>query len=105
MRGYQRAMLRGDLLGALTVWTLIVPESVAYAEIAGVPPQNAFYGAPVALVVYALLGGSRFLVVGATSAAAVLSASTVTEVSSDPRVAIGLSTALAVMVGAVLVVA
>ena len=98
-------MLRGDLLGALTVWTLIVPESVAYAEIAGVPPQNAFYGAPVALVVYALLGGSRFLVVGATSAAAVLSASTVTAVSSDPKVAIGLSAALAVLVGGVLLAA
>lgn len=104
-RGYRRAMLRGDLVGALTVWTLIVPESVAYAEIAGVPPQNAFYGAPVALVFYALLGGSRFLVVGATSAAAVLSASTVTTVSSDPKAAIGLSAALAVLVGGVLLAA
>lgn len=104
-RGYQRAMLHGDMLAALTVWALIVPESVAYAEIAGVPPQNAFYAAPVALVAYALLGGSRFLVVGATSAAAVLSASTVTEVSGDPKAAVGLSAALAVAAGGVLVAA
>ncbi|RRR87545.1 SulP family inorganic anion transporter [Streptomyces sp. RP5T] len=105
VRGYRRGLLRGDVLAGLTVWALIVPESVAYAEIAGVPPQNAFYAAPIALVGYALLGGSRFLVVGATSAAAVLSASTVKGVSGDPGAAVGLSAALAVIVGAVLVVA
>ncbi|MFI6655977.1 SulP family inorganic anion transporter [Streptomyces sp. NPDC050523] len=104
-RGYRRRLLRGDVLAGLTVWALIVPESVAYAEIAGVPPQNAFYAAPIALVGYALLGGSRFLIVGATSAAAVLSASTVSGVSSDPGAAVGLSAALAVIVGAVLVAA
>lgn len=104
-RGYRRASLRGDVLAGLTVWALIVPESVAYAEIAGVPPQNAFYAAPIALAGYALLGGSRFLIVGATSAAAVLSASTVKGVSSDPGAAVGLSAALAVIVGAALVVA
>lgn len=100
-----RARLRGDVLGALTAWALIVPECVAYAQIAGVPPQNAFYAAPVALLVYALLGRSRFLIIGATSAAAVLSASTVSDISSDPAQAVGLSAALAVVAGAVLVVA
>jgi MFS superfamily sulfate permease-like transporter len=102
---YRRALLRGDMLGALTVWALIVPESVAYAEIAGVPPQNAFYAAPVALLAYALLGGSRFLIVGATSAAAVLSASTVAGISSDPATATGLSAALAITVGGTLIAA
>ncbi|MEU6539022.1 SulP family inorganic anion transporter [Streptomyces sp. NPDC047000] len=102
---YRRELLRGDVLAGLTVWTLIVPEAVAYAEIAGVPPQNAFYAAPIALVVYASLGSSRFLVVGATSAAAVLSASAVKGVSGDPDTAVGLSAALAVIVGAVLVAA
>ncbi|MFJ9007617.1 SulP family inorganic anion transporter [Streptomyces canus] len=105
VRGYRRGLLRGDVLAGLTVWASIVPESVAYAEIAGVPPQNAFYAAPIALAGYALLGGSRFLIVGATSAAAVLSASTVKGVSSDPGAVVGLSAALAVIVGAVLVAA
>ncbi|GGR89402.1 sodium-independent anion transporter [Streptomyces humidus] len=105
IRGYRRGLLRGDVLAGLTVWALIVPESVAYAEIAGVPPQNAFYAAPVALAAYALLGGSRFLVVGATSAAAVLSASTVNGVSGDPGAVVGLSAALAVLVGGVLMAA
>ncbi|WP_167828336.1 SulP family inorganic anion transporter [Streptomyces palmae] len=103
--GYRRESLRGDVLAGLTVWTLIVPEAVAYAEIAGVPPQNAFYAAPIALVAYALLGSSRFLIVGATSAAAVLSASTVNGVSGDPGAAVGLSAALALIVGGVLVAA
>ncbi|MFJ6609641.1 SulP family inorganic anion transporter [Streptomyces sp. NPDC091289] len=103
--GYRRGMLRGDVLGALTAWALIVPESVAYAQIAGVPPQNAFYAAPVALLVYALFGRSNFLVIGATSAAAVLSAAAVSEISGDPKDAVGLSAALAVIVGAVLLVA
>ncbi|MEV6506157.1 SulP family inorganic anion transporter [Streptomyces sp. NPDC051642] len=105
LRTYPKSRLRGDAVGALTAWALIVPESVAYAQIAGVPPQNAFYAAPVALLVYALFGRSRFLLVGATSAAAVLSAATVSDVSSDAGAAVGLSAALAVIVGAILVAA
>ncbi|MEW1902115.1 SulP family inorganic anion transporter [Streptomyces sp. NPDC086147] len=102
---YRKGLLRGDVLGALTAWALIVPESVAYAQIAGLPPQNAFYAAPVALLVYALFGRSNFLIVGATSAAAVLSAAAVSGISGDPKDAVGLSAALAVVVGVVLLIA
>lgn len=105
LRHYGPGLLRGDVLGALTAWALIVPESVAYAQIAGLPPQNAFYAAPVALLVYALFGRSNFLIVGATSAAAVLSAAAVSGISGDPQDAVGLSAALAVIVGAVLLIA
>ncbi|MFB4420007.1 SulP family inorganic anion transporter [Streptomyces sp. QL37] len=105
LSGRGRGVARGDLLGALTAWALIVPECVAYAQIAGVPPQNAFYAAPVALVAYVVLGRSRFLIIGATSAAAVLSGATVADVSSDPKQAVGLSAALAVMTGGVLLAA
>ncbi|MFD5205717.1 SulP family inorganic anion transporter [Streptomyces anulatus] len=105
LRAYRKGLLRGDMLGALTAWALIVPEGVAYAQIAGVPPQNAFYAAPVALLVYALFGRSNFLIIGATSAAAVLSAAAVSEISGDPKDAVGLSAALAVIVGVVLLVA
>ncbi|MFF3260924.1 SulP family inorganic anion transporter [Streptomyces sp. NPDC002932] len=105
LRRYQKPWLRGDALGALTAWALIVPECVAYAQIAGVPPQNAFYAAPVALLVYALVGRSNFLIVGATSAAAVLSAAAVSEIGSDPKDAVALSAALAIVVGAILLAA
>jgi SulP family sulfate permease len=82
---YRLGTLRGDVTGAATAWAIVVPESVAYAQIAGVPPQNAFYAAPVALVAYAIFGSSRNLVVGATSAASILSASTVAAVSRTRR--------------------
>src|SRR6201994_4647556 len=85
---YRPGSLRGDAIGAATAWAIVVPESVAYAQIAGVPPQNAFYAAPIALLVYALFGSSRNLVVGATSAASILSASTVMAISGNPKDAI-----------------
>ncbi|MFJ3417694.1 SulP family inorganic anion transporter [Streptomyces sp. NPDC086082] len=105
LRGYRPDRLGRDSVGALTAWALIVPECVAYAQIAGVAPQNAFYAAPVALIGYGLFGSSRFLIVGATSAAAVLSGATVADVSSDPKAAATLSAALALVAGAILVVA
>ena len=104
-QGYRRSLLLPDSIGALTAWALIVPECVAYAQIAGVPVQNAFYAAPVALIAYALFGTSRFLIVGATSAAAVLSNATVAGLSTDPQKIATLSAALALIAGAVLIVA
>jgi SulP family sulfate permease len=103
--GYQKGWLRGDIIGALTAWAMVIPESVAYAEIAGVPPQNAFYAAPIALIAYAILGSSRSLVVGATSAASILSASTVAAITADPKQRIELSAALALIAGVILIVA
>ncbi len=102
---YRKASPRGDTIGALTAWAIVVPESVAYAQIAGVPPQNAFYAAPVALVIYAIFGSSRNLIVGATSAAAILSASTVAAVSANSDDAIELSAALALIAGVILIAA
>src|SRR5579862_9521398 len=74
LRGYRRAWLRGDLVAGLTVWAVLVPEALAYASIAGVSPVVGLYAAPAALVVYALLGSSRQVVVGPMSATAALSA-------------------------------
>lgn len=58
---------------------------MAYAEIAGVPPQHAFYAAPVALVAYAVFGSSRHLVVGATRRRPIMSAATVTAAAGTQR--------------------
>ena len=93
------------MTGAATAWAIVVPESVAYAQIAGVPSQNAFYAAPIALLAYAVFGSSRNLVVGATSAAAILSASTVAEVSANSKDAVELSAALCLVAGVILVAA
>jgi SulP family sulfate permease len=105
IRHYRPGSLRGDVAGAATAWAIVVPESVAYAQIAGVPPQNAFYAAPIALLAYAVFGSSRNLVVGATSAAAILSASTVAEVSANSKDAVELSAALCLVAGVILLAA
>lgn len=105
LSGYRRRQLPDDAIGAATAWALIVPESVAYAQIAGVPAQCAFYAAPVALLAYALAGSSRFLIVGATSAAALLSGATVSSLTHNAQTAAALSAALALTAGALLIAA
>jgi SulP family sulfate permease len=72
--GYRSTWVRGDVVAGLTVWAVLVPESLAYATIAGVPPVVGLYAAVPALLLYALLGSSRHLVVSPMSATAALSA-------------------------------
>jgi len=69
--------LRWDLIAGLTVWALLVPEAMAYAGIAGVPPEAGLYAAPLALLGYAVFGTSRQLFVGPSSTVAIVSASVV----------------------------
>src|SRR5512136_2317711 len=69
---YDRAWLTIDVIAGLTLWGMVVPEAMAYAGIAGLPPQAGLYTLLAALLVYALLGTSRHLVVQATSATAAL---------------------------------
>jgi len=101
---YQKGWLRGDIVAALTVWALVVPEAMAYASIAGVPPEAGLYAAPLALIAYAIFGTSRHLHVGPSSAVAALSFSVVAGlavVGSDDFLLY--SIALAFMVGAMLI--
>ena len=74
---YDRGNLRFDAIAGATIWGLLVPESIAYAGLAGVPPQAGLYTLLVTLAAYAVFGTSRHVVAAATSAAAVLLASTV----------------------------
>jgi SulP family sulfate permease len=74
---YQGGWLRPDLIAALTVWALVVPEAMAYAGIAGMPPEYGLYAAPLALLGYAIFGTSRHLNVGPSSTVAALSYSVV----------------------------
>jgi MFS superfamily sulfate permease-like transporter len=55
IKDYRRGWLRPDLLAALTVWAVLVPESLAYATIAGVPPVVGLYAAVPALILYDIL--------------------------------------------------
>src|ERR1700734_3485801 len=75
---YQRAWLTRDLVAGFTIWGLLVPEGIAYASLAGLPPQAGLYTLLASLVLYAVFGSSKQLVVAGTSASAVLVCSTIT---------------------------
>jgi sulfate permease, SulP family len=74
---YDGSFLRLDAIAGATIWGLLIPEMIAYAGLAGLPPQAGLYTLLVTLAAYAIFGTSRHLVVAGTSAAAVLLASTV----------------------------
>ncbi len=77
LRGYRRDWVRPDLVAGIVIWSVVTPQAVAYAQIAGLPPVAGLIAAPGALIGYALIGGSRTLVVSATTATSALSASAV----------------------------
>ena len=106
LRGYDRRWLRGDLIGGLTLWAILVPQALAYASIADVSPVVGLYAAPGALLLYAALGSSRVLVMGPMAAAAALSAATVADVVpvGDGRFAM-LTAGLAIVAGVAALIA
>lgn len=61
---YEKSTLRGDLAAGATVAVLLVPQAMAYAMLAGLPPVAGLYAATFPVLTYALLGGSRHLAVG-----------------------------------------
>ncbi len=78
LRRYERRWLVSDALAGLSVWALLVPQSLAYATIVGVPVQYGLYTAFAALLVYPLFGTSRHLVVGPSATVGAVSAAVVT---------------------------
>ena len=68
---YQLSWLRHDLVAGATVWAVLVPLGLAYSGIVGVDPVVGLYTIPLALVGYAVFGGSRLLVAGPEAAVAV----------------------------------
>jgi MFS superfamily sulfate permease-like transporter len=92
---YRRDWLRGDVVAALTTWALVVPQAIAYAQIAQLPPQAGLFAAFAGLLGYALFGSSRQLVVSPTSATAAISAALVAPVAMGDAARFGeLSAAL-----------
>jgi SulP family sulfate permease len=92
--------LRFDVLAALTVWALLVPEAMAYAGIAGVSPEVGLVTAPLALLGYAVFGSSKHLFVGPSSTVAIISASVVAPLAgSDGDLYLILTVWLAIFTG------
>jgi high affinity sulfate transporter 1 len=96
---YQRSWIRGDLIAGATIWAVLVPLALAYAEIAGVYPVVGLYTVPLALLGYAVFGGSRLLAVGPDAAVAVLSGGIVASVAVGGSEYLALTLALAMIVG------
>jgi sulfate permease, SulP family len=103
---YPREWLRPDLVAALTSWGVMVPVALAYAGLAGVPPELGLVTAFAALAAYAVFGSSRHLKVTVSSTMAIMSASVVVGLAhGDPALYIAMTSALALIVGVMLVAA
>jgi high affinity sulfate transporter 1 len=108
---YQRSWLRADALAGLTLWGLVVPEGMAYAGIAGLPPQAGLYTLVAALLLYAIIGTARHLSVQATSATAALLATSVAAAvaasgaAADPTTYAAYAAAFVLVTGAVFLAA
>ncbi|HXW33040.1 MAG TPA: SulP family inorganic anion transporter [Acidimicrobiales bacterium] len=75
---YRRTWISRDVIAGFTTWGLLIPEGIAYATLAGLPPQAGLYTLVASLAIYAIFGTSRHLVVAGTSASAVLVYSAIT---------------------------
>lgn len=103
---YPREWLRPDLVAAITSWGVMVPVALAYAGLAGVPPELGLVTAFAALAAYAVFGTSRHAKVTASSTMAIMSASVVADAAGgDPASYVALTAALALIVGVILVAA
>jgi high affinity sulfate transporter 1 len=99
-RQYRRSWLRGDLVAGLVLAALLVPQGVAYAELAGLPAVHGLYATMVPLIVYAVLGPSRILVLGPDSAVApVVAAAIIPIAGNDTGERVALAGLLAILVG------
>src|SRR5262249_35605811 len=98
---YRREWLLPDILAGIAVWAVMVPEGMAYSGIVGVPPIMGLYTIIPPLLVYALLGTSRVLVVGPDTATGLISALTVGAIATQGTAEFNTFTStLAIMIGA-----
>ncbi|WP_309504879.1 MULTISPECIES: SulP family inorganic anion transporter [Nocardioides] len=108
LRSYRPSLFGKDLVAGLVVTTLLIPQGMAYAELAGLPAITGLYTTILALLGYALFGPSRVLVLGPDSSLGPMIAATVLPlVAADgsPETAVAYASVLALMVGAITVLA
>jgi SulP family sulfate permease len=97
---YERGDFRSDLAAGLTVGAMLVPQAMAYALLAGLPPEVGLYAATIPVVVYALFGTSRQLAVGPVAIVSLLTASALAPLVEEGSAEyLGAAALLALMVG------
>ena len=102
LRTYERRWLRSDVVAGIVLAAILVPQGMAYAELAGLPPVNGLYTTIACLVGYALMGPSKILVLGPDSSLGPLIFAAITPLvvaGDDPATAIALAGMLAILVG------
>ena len=108
LSSYQARWLRQDIVAGLVLTALLVPQGMAYAELAGLPPITGLYTSILCLVAYAVFGPSRILVLGPDSSLGPMIAATILPLvaaQGDPARAVALGSALALLVGAIITAA
>ena len=106
IRTYNRGLLKTDLVVAVTVFAILVPSALAYGELAGFEPVVGLYAALVAMIVYALFGSSRQLIIGPESTTAILVATVVAPLAGgDIARYASLAAALAILIGLICIFA
>jgi len=98
-RHYDRSWLRGDLIAGLAVAALVVPKSLGYAGIAGVPIQHGLYAAAAGTILYALFGTAKQISTGPSSALAAVAGSAVVLASVSGDEAVELVAAITLVTG------
>jgi sulfate permease, SulP family len=105
MLRYERSWLRGDVVAGVTVAAYLVPQVMAYAEVAGLPPVAGLWAVVGAMTVYAVLGSSRQLSVGPESTTALMTAVAIGPLAAgDPARYAALAAALALVVAVLCIV-
>ena len=104
LRHYERSWLRGDIVAGVVLTALLIPAGMGYAEVAGLPPVTGLYATIVPLLVYALVGPSRILVLGPDSSLAPIIAAAIIPLAAFDEERIALAGLLSIEVGVVLVI-
>src|SRR5437588_3627378 len=108
LASYRISWLRRDVVAGIVLCTLLVPQGMAYAELAGLPPITGLYTTILCLIGYAVFGPSRILVLGPDSSLGPMIAATILPIlgsNGSPERAIALASMLALIVGAIMIVA
>ena len=104
-RTYQREWLRDDLISGVVVGAVMIPVAMAYAQMAGVPPQAGLYAAIAGMIAYALFATSRHLKITTSSTMSIMSLAVVAPLAAgDAATFMALSSALAITVGIIMLV-
>ncbi len=104
LKNYKKDQLGGDLIAGIIVAVVLVPQSMAYGLLAGLPPEVALYSSVLPLLLYALFGSSRALAVGPVGLMSLMTGATLVELEiSNINDMVSTAHTLALLVGLILI--